>query len=83
MAMNFTQMLKFQRMKNSLKRFDRDHPKFKNFLNAVTREQALREGAVIELSVTSPEGKNYCSNIKLNAEDIELINQLKTMNPNS
>ena len=80
MAMNFNQMLKFQQMKNSLKRFDRDHPKF---LNAVTREQALREGAVIELSVTSPEGKNYCSNIKLNAEDIELINQLRTMNPNS
>ena len=64
MAMNFNQMLKFQQMKNSLKRFDRDE-------------------AVIELSVTSPEGKNYCSNIKLNAEDIELINQLKTMNPNS
>lgn len=83
MAMNFNQMLKFQQMKNSLKRFDRDHPKFKNFLNAVTREQALREGAVIELSVTSSEGKNYCSNIKLNAEDIELINQLKTMNPNN
>ena len=35
MAMNFNQMLKFQQMKNSLKRFDRDHPKFKNFLNAV------------------------------------------------
>ena len=76
MAMNFNQMLKFQQIKNAFKRF-------KNFLNAVTREQALREGAVIELSVTSPEGKNYCSNIKLNAEDIELINQLKTMNPNS
>ena len=83
MAMNFNQMLKFQQIKNSLSRFDRDHPKFKNFLNAVTREQALQEGSVIELSVTSKDGKNYCSNIKLNAEDIELINQLKTINPNS
>lgn len=83
MAMNFNQMLKFQQMKNSLSRFDRDHPKFKNFFNAVTREQALKEGSVIELSVTSPEGKNYCSNIKLNAEDIALLNQLKTMNPNN
>ena len=83
MAMNFNQMLKFQQIKNAFKRFDQDHPKFKNFMNAVSREQALREGAVIELSVTSQEGKNYCSNIKLNAEDIELINQLKTMNPNS
>lgn len=83
MAMNFNQMLKFQQMKNSLKRFDNDHPKFKNFINAIMREQALREEAVIEISVTSPEGKNYCSNIKLNAEDIELFNQLKTINPNN
>ena len=81
MAMNFNQMLKFQQMKNSLKRFDRDHPKFKNFLNAVTREQALKQDAVIEISITSPEGKNYCSNIKLNAADIEMFEQLKSMKP--
>lgn len=83
MAMNFNQMLKFQQIRNSFKRFDRDHPKFKNFLNAVMREQALRQDAVIEISVTSPEGKNYCSNIKLNAEDIEMFQQLKSMNPDN
>ena len=81
MAMNFNQMLKFQQIKNTFKRFDQDHPKFKNFMNAVWREQALKQDAVIEISITSPEGKNYCSNIKLNAADIEMFEQLKSMKP--
>ena len=80
-AMNFNQMLKFQQIKNAFKRFDQDHPKFKNFMNAVWREQALKQDAVIEISITSPEGKNYCSNIKLNAADIEMFEQLKSMKP--
>ena len=45
-------------------------------MNAVWREQALKQDAVIEISITSPEGKNYCSNIKLNAADIEMFEQL-------
>ncbi len=81
MAINFNQMLKFQQIKNTFKRFDQDHPKFKNFMNAVWREQALKQDAVIEISITSPEGKNYCSNIKLNAADIEMFEQLKSMKP--
>ena len=71
MAINFNQMLKFQQIKK----------KFKNFMNAVWREQALKQDAVIEISITSPEGKNYCSNIKLNAADIEMFEQLKSMKP--
>ena len=43
MAMNFNQMLKFQQIKNAFKRFDQDHPKFKNFMNAVWREKLLFE----------------------------------------
>ena len=78
---NEFQMLKFQQIKNAFKRFDQDHPKFKNFMNAVWREQALKQDAVIEISITSPEGKNYCSNIKLNAADIEMFEQLKSMKP--
>ena len=81
MAINFNQMLKFQQIKNTFKRFDQDHPKFKNFMNAVWREHALKQDAVIEISITSPEGKNYCSNIKLNAADIEMFEQLKSMKP--
>ena len=50
-------------------------------MNAVWREQALKQDAVIEISITSPEGKIYCSNIKLNAADIEMFEQLKSMKP--
>ena len=81
MAINFNQMLKFQQIKNAFKRFDQDHPKFKNFMNAVWREQALKQDAVIEISITSPEGKIIVLNIKLNAADIEMFEQLKTMKP--
>ena len=41
--------------------------------------QALKQDAVIEISITSPEGKNYCSNITLNAAHIEMFEQLKSM----
>ena len=81
MAINFNQMLKFQQIKNKFKRCYQDHPKFKDFMNDVWREQALKQDAVIEISITSPEGKNYCSNIKLNAADIEMFEQLKSMKP--
>ena len=74
-------MLKFQQIKNTYKRFDQDQQKYKIFWNAVWREQALKQDAVIEISITSPEGKNYCSNIKLNAADIEMFEQLKSMKP--
>ena len=50
MAINFNQMLKFQQIKNAFKRFDQDHPKFKNFMNAVWREQALKQDAVMDIS---------------------------------
>lgn len=32
------------------------------------------------ISVTAPEGKNYSSNIRLNTDDIELIEILKELN---
>ena len=82
MAMNFNQMLKFQQIKNCIQiGLIKTIQKFKNFMNAVWREQALKQDAVIEISITSPEGKNYCSNIKLNAADIEMFEQLKSMKP--
>ena len=55
-----------------------NHPKFPLFLNAVSQD-ALREGAVVEITVTTPEGKNYCSNLKLMQEDLELIECLKAL----
>ncbi len=79
MNMNFNQLAILQQLKSGIDRFRAGHPKFPLFLKAVSQD-ALREGSVVEITVTTPEGKNYCSNVKLNADDMELIETLKQMN---
>lgn len=81
MNMNFNQIAMIQKIKSCIDRFRANHPKFPLFINAVSRE-ALMEGTVIEITVTTPEGKNYCSNIKLKQDDMELVETLKSMNQN-
>lgn len=81
MNMNFNQIAMLQKMKAGMDRFRVNHPKFPLFLRAVSQD-ALVEGTVIEITVTTPDGKNYCSNVKLQADDMELINSLKSMNAN-
>ena len=66
-------------MKNAMDTFRRNHPKFPLFLNAVSQD-ALVEGTIIEINVTTPEGKNYCTNVKLKSSDLELMETLKNMN---
>ena len=78
MNMNFNQIAMIQKLKGGMERFRMNHPKFPLFLNAVSQD-ALREGAVVEITVTTPEGKNYCSNLKLMQEDLELIECLKAL----
>lgn len=78
MNMNFNQIAMIQKLKGGMERFRMNHPKFPLFLNAVSQD-ALREGAVVEITVTTPEGKNYCSNSKLMQEDLELIECLKAL----
>ncbi|MCR5092973.1 MAG: hypothetical protein K6B72_03270 [Lachnospiraceae bacterium] len=72
--MNMNPMLLLQLQQN-LEQFKQNHPKFFPFLGAV-RDNALQEGTVIEMKVTTPEGKNYTSNIKLKAEDVETVRML-------
>ena len=80
MNMNFEQLAMIQKIKSGLDRFRVNHPKFPLFLNAVS-QNAIMEGSVIEISVTTPDGKNYCRNLKVKAEDMEFLNSLKNMNP--
>lgn len=81
MNMNFNQLGMIQKLKGCMNQFRLNHPKFPMFLNAVSQE-ALVEGSVIEITVTTPEGKNYCSNIKLKESDLELIEQFKLFRQN-
>lgn len=68
-------LLKAQNIWN---RFQQNHPKFPLFLKAVSQD-AIREGTVIEISITTAEGQNYASNLKIKPEDIELIGELKSL----
>lgn len=45
----------------------------------VANATAIKEGAVIEMKVTSPEGKELVTNIKLTKDDIETIQMLKSL----
>lgn len=79
--MNFNQIAMIQKLKDGMDRFRVNHPKFPLFLNAVSQD-ALVEGTVVEINVTTPEGRNYCSNLRLKQEDLELIESLKALRQN-
>jgi len=70
--MNFNQIAMLQKLKSSMDRFRNNHPKFPLFLKAVVGN-ALEEGTLVEINVTTPEGKNYCTNLKLKQEDLEFF----------
>ncbi len=61
-------------------KFTQNHPKFPQFIKAVAAE-GVREGTVMELTVTTPEGKEYCTNLKIRQEDLELLASLREMMP--
>lgn len=78
MNMNLNQLAMIQKLKGCMDSFRVNHPKFPLFLNAVSQD-ALIEGSVVEITVTTPEGRNYCSNLKLKQEDLEFIECLKAL----
>lgn len=75
MAMNPTNL--FQIM-GAWQTFTASHPKFPKFLQAVASE-GIKEDTVIEINVTTPEGKSYCTNLKITPSDLELFQQIKNM----
>jgi hypothetical protein len=59
-----------------IKIFQEQHPKAIAFIQSLS-ESDIREGSVIELKVTTPEGKASVANIKLTKDDIETFKILK------
>ena len=68
----------FMKFKGAWDTFNKNHPKFLPFMQAVGRE-AVTDGTIIEVKVTSPEGKEYNTNMKITQSDLDLFAQLKTM----
>ena len=63
---------------NRLQTFNAQHPKFGAFIREAGAD-AMREGSVLEMKVTSPEGKEYVTNLRLTAEDVETIAIIRSM----
>ena len=76
--MDFRQIAMLQKLKSDVNRFRANHPKFPMFLKVVSQD-AIEEGSIIEINVTTPEGKKYCTNVKLKADDIALFESLKSI----
>lgn len=66
---------KLFKLKSAWDTFTRNHPKFPYFVQAVS-QAGLQEGTVVEITVTTPEGKKISSNVKLQQSDIELYREL-------
>lgn len=69
MAINPMALMK---MKDRLKVFKQDHPKVGPFFQ-VLHDNAIMEGTVLELKATTPDGKEYVSNIRLTPNDVETL----------
>ncbi len=76
--MNPINPMKLLQLKNAWDQFCRRHPKFPAFLSSVTRG-AIAEGTILEINVTTADGRLISSNIKFTAEDMELIEELKEL----
>ena len=72
--MNMNPMMLMQ-LQQRIQTFQQDHPKVMPFMMAV-KDNALTEGSVIAMKVTTPDGKTLESNIKLTANDIETIRMM-------
>ncbi len=75
MAINPMDMMKIG---ERLRIFRSQHPRVGSFFQDV-RANAIAPGAVIEMKVTSVEGKEYVCNIKVTQEDLETISTLGQM----
>ena len=73
--------LQMMQIKSMMDRFQRNHPKLQGFFNAAA--ERIDEGSVVEMRLTTSDGKTICSNIRVSQSDMELIEQAKQMAKNT
>lgn len=78
MAFNPAAMMKIIGMKS---KFDKNHPGVAAFIGNVARK-GIKEGSIIEISVTDPDGENMTTNMRVTADDLEMLAELKNMSAN-
>ena len=70
--MNIGNMMKISGAWNT---FKKNHPKFPAFCQAISLK-GIREGCIIEITFTTPEGEKIETNLKVKDSDLELLKQL-------
>lgn len=65
-------------LKGAWEQFRLRHPRLSPFLGAVS-QHAMQEGTIWEITAVTPDGRKYSSNLKLTAEDIQLLEELKNL----
>ena len=75
MLNNMGQMMKIMGAWN---KFKSNHPKFPAFLKAV-QKRGFKEDMIIEMIVTEPDGEKIETSLKLSAQDIAAIEELRNL----
>ncbi len=65
-------------LKSDFDRFKKNHPKFIQFAKALTKA-GLQEGTIMECKVITPDGQELQANIKITADDLELLEKMKNL----
>lgn len=68
--------MKLLQLKSAWESFTARHPKFASFLQVIAKG-GFPEGTIIDITITTPDGKNLSSNMRVSSEDIALVQSLK------
>ncbi len=62
-------------LRSLFSRFQKNHPKVPQFLQAAAKR--IDEGSVIEVKLTTADGTELCTNMRVTADDLELVKVLQ------
>ena len=65
-------------LKSDFDKFKNNHPKFLQFAKAFTKA-GIQEGTVRECKVITADGREFQTNIRVTADDLELLEKLKNL----
>lgn len=73
---NPMEMMKILGMWNT---FKSNHPKFPKFMAAASQPGILTKDTVVEMKITTADGRTLETNLKITESDLELFGQLRNM----
>lgn len=67
--------MKLMQLKPLWGKFQKNHPKFRQFFSAAAKS-GVKEGSVIEITLTNTDGTTLSTNLRLTKDDIEMIHTI-------